>query len=97
MLTEEQIQRLAKIIACGYGFDEEECKEHILFIVNISEIALILLDEDKKELFKKAFEENFFQHLIEHLIELSFRPRAEIAKIVRGYKENRAMILCFKS
>ena len=97
MLTEEQIQRLAKKIACGYGFDGEECKEHILFIVNLSEIALILLDEDKKELFKKAFEGGFFEHLIEHLIELSFRPRAEIAEIVRGYKEDRVLILCFKS
>ena len=52
MLTEEQIQRLAKKLADEHGDDEEECKEYVRFMVNGS--------EDKKD-----FEGEFFEDLLE--------------------------------
>ena len=65
MLTEEQIQRLAEIIAGETGLDEEECKENVRFIDNLFEVALAFLPEDKKARFKKTFEGEFFEDLIQ--------------------------------
>ena len=77
MLTEEQIQRLAKKLADEHGFDEEECKEDVRFIDNLSEVAHVFLPEDKKELFKKTLEGEFFEDLIQRC----FRVGKEINKI----------------
>ena len=79
MLTEEQIQRLAEITAGEHGFDEEECKEHVRFIDNLSEVVLVFLPEEKQELFKKTLEGEFFEYLIQGY----FRVGAEIVKIAR--------------
>ena len=65
MLTEEQIQILAKKLADEHGDDEEQCKGHVRFAVNLSEIAHCLLLEDKKETFKKGLEGGFFEDLIQ--------------------------------
>ena len=64
MLTEEQIQRLAKKLADERVFDEEECKKRVLFMERVSELALVFLPEDKKELFNKIFEGPFVEDLI---------------------------------
>ena len=79
MLTEEQIQRLAKKLADEHVIDEEQCKEHVLFMDNLSEVALVFLPEDKKELFKKTLEGEFFEDLIQRY----FRAGTEIVKIAR--------------
>ena len=52
MLTEEQIQRLAKKLVDKHDDDEEECKEYVRFMLNGS--------EDKKD-----FEGEFFEDLLE--------------------------------
>ena len=79
MLTEEQIQSLAKKLADEHGDDEEECKEHVRFIVNLSEVVLVFLPEEKQELFKKSLEGGFFEYLIQG----HFHVGAEIDKIAR--------------
>ena len=53
MLTEEQIQKLAKKLADEHGDDEEECKKYVRFMANSSEKLHAFLPEGKKELFKK--------------------------------------------
>ena len=58
MLTEEQIQRLAKKISEEHGDDEEQCEKHVRFIDTVSEMFHVLLPEDKKELYKKPSKEN---------------------------------------
>ena len=65
MLTEEQIQRLAKKLADEHGDDEEECKKHVLFTVSGLKIFYAFIPEDKKELFKKAYEGEFLEDLIQ--------------------------------
>ena len=77
MLTEEQIQRLAKKLADEHGDDEEQCKGHVRFAVNLSEVAHAFLPEDKKEPFKKALEGEFFEDLIQRC----FSVGKEIIKI----------------
>ena len=77
MLTEEQIKRLVKKLADEHGFDEENSKKYLLFIESFSESALVLLPEDKKELFNKIFEGPF----VEALILRYFRIENEICKI----------------
>ena len=59
MLTEEQIQRLAKKLADEHGDDEEECKGHVRFADNFSEVIHVFLPEPAKELFKKTIEGEF--------------------------------------
>ena len=65
MLTEEQIQRLAKKLSEEHGDDEEECKKHVLFTVSGLKIVYAFVPEDKKELFKKAYEGEFLEDLIQ--------------------------------
>ena len=77
MLTEEQIQRLAKKAADEHGFDEEECKEHVRFADNFSEVVHVFLPEAAKELFEKTLEGEFFEELIQRC----FRVGKEIIKI----------------
>ena len=77
MLTEEQIQRLAKKLADEHGDDEEECKKQVLFMVNGLKIACALMPEDKKELFKKAYEGEF----LEDYIQKSFSLGKQISKL----------------
>ena len=77
MLTEEQIQRLAKKLSDEHGDDEEECKEYVRFMANGSEVVHAFLPEDKKELFKKAFEGEFFEDLIQR----GFSIGKQISKI----------------
>ena len=74
MLTEEQIQRLAKKIADEHGYDEEECKEYVRFMANRSEVFDIFHPESKKNLEGEFFEE---------LIQRSFLAGKEISKICR--------------
>ena len=77
MLTEEQIQRLAKKLADEHGDDEEECKKHVRFIANVSEVVHAFFPEDKKELFEKTLEGGFF----EDIIQSSFSIGKQISKI----------------
>ena len=77
MMTEEQIQRLAKKLSDEHGDDEEECKKHVLFTLSGLKIAHAFVSEDKKELFKKAYEGEF----LEDLIQESFILRKQIDKI----------------
>ena len=78
MLTEEQIQILAKKLADEHDHDEEQCKGHVRFAVNLSEIVHSFLPEDKKELFKEALEGGFFESLIQRF----FSAGKEIDKII---------------
>ena len=77
MLTEEQIQRLAKKLSEEHTVDEEKCKEHVRFLANFSEVVHALLPEDSKELFKKSLEGEFFEGLIQR----SFSIGEQIRKI----------------
>ena len=77
MLTEEQIQRLAKKLADEHGVDEEQYKGYVRFVDNFSEIVSAFLPEDKKEVFKKALEEGFFEDYIQRC----FSVGKEIVKI----------------
>ena len=79
MLTEEQIQRLAKKLADEHGDDEEECKKHVLFMVSGLKTVYALIPEDKKELFKKAYEGEFSEDLIQR----SFSLGKQISKLYR--------------
>ena len=79
MLTEEQIQRLAKKLADEHSDDEEECKGHVRFIDNLPEVVHVFLPEDKKELFEKTLEGEFFEDLIQR----GFSAGKEISKICR--------------
>ena len=74
MLTEEQIQRLAKKLSDEHGDDEEECKEYVRFMANGSEVVHSFLPEGKK-----AFEGEFFEDLIQRC----FLAGKEISKICR--------------
>ena len=75
MLTEEQIQRLAKKLSEEHGVDEEECKEHVRFIDNFSEAYHAFLPEERKEPFKKALEGGFFESLIQRSFSLGKQIR----------------------
>ena len=75
MLTEEQIQRLAKKLSEEHDVDEEECKEHVRFIDNFSEAYHALLPEERKEDFKKALEGEFFEGLIQRSFSLGKQVR----------------------
>ena len=77
MLTEEQIQRLAKKLADEHGDDEEQYKVYVRFVDKISEIVYAFLHEPKKEVFKKAIEEGFFEDYIQRC----FSVGKEIVKI----------------
>ena len=78
MLTEEQIQRLQKLIADEHhDFDEEQCEESVRFADRVFEGALVYLPEDIQELLKKTFEGGFFEDLIQGC----FRVGNEIVKI----------------
>ena len=79
MLTEEQIQRLAKKLADEHGDDEEECEKHVRFMANSSKAAYAFLPENKKELFKKALEGEFFEYLIQE----GFSLGIQLGKIIR--------------
>ena len=65
MLTEEQIQRLAKKLSEEHDDDEEECEKHVRFIDTVSEIFHVLLPEDCKELYKETLEGEFFEDIIQ--------------------------------
>ena len=82
MLTEEQIQRLAKKLSEEHAVDEEECKEHVSFIANFSEVVHALLPEDSKELYKKTLEGEFFEDLIQR----SFSIGEQIRKIYKMWR-----------
>ena len=43
MLTEEQIQRLAKKLADEHGDDEEECEKYVRLMANSSKVAYAFL------------------------------------------------------
>ena len=77
MLTEEQIQKLAKKFADEHGDDEEECKKYVRFMANSSEKLHAFLPEGKKELFKKTLEGEFFEDLIQRV----FITAQQISKI----------------
>ena len=79
MLTEEQIQRLAKKLADEHGDDEEECEKHVRFMVNSSKVAYAFLPENKKELFKKNLEGEFFEYIIQE----GFSLGIQLGKIIR--------------
>ena len=79
MLTEEQIQRLAKKLADEHGDDEEECEKYVRLMANVSKVTHAHLREDKKELFKKALEGEFFEDLIQR----SFSLGTQLSKIFR--------------
>ena len=90
MLTEEQIQRLAKNLSEEHKVDEEECEKHVRFIDNFSEVFIALLPEDSKELYKKTLEGEFFEYLIQrsfsvgkqlHNISLVFQAKVAITKM----------------
>ena len=75
MLTEEQIQRLAKKLADKHGDDEKECEKHVRFIDNFSEVYHALLPEERKEHFKKALEGEFFEVIIQRSFSLGKQIR----------------------
>ena len=79
MLTEEQIQRLAKKLADEHGDDEEECEKYVRFMAYTSKATYAHLCEDKKELFKKTLEGGFFEDLIQR----SFSLGTQLNKIFR--------------
>ena len=58
MLTEEQIQRLAKKAADEHGFDEEEGKGHVHFADNFSEVVHVFLPKPQKSFSKKPLKVN---------------------------------------
>ena len=87
MLTEEQIQRLAKNLSEEHKVDEEECEKHLRFIANFSEVFHVLLPEDNKELYKKTFEGEFFEYIIQR----SFSVGKQLHNICRLCKANVAI------
>ena len=83
MLTEEQIQRLAKKLSEEHGDDEEECEKHVRFIDNFSEVYHALLPEEYKEHYKKVLEGEFFEDIIQRSFSLGKQIR-EIYLMCRG-------------
>ena len=77
MLTEEQIQRLAKKLSEEHELDEEKCEKHVRFIDTVSEVFHVLLPEEQQEVFRKTFEGEFFEGLIQR----SFSIGEQIRKI----------------
>ena len=75
MLTEEQIQKLAKKLADEHGDDEEECKKYVRFMANSSEKLHAFLPEGKKKLFKKTLEGEFFEGIIQRSFSLGKQLR----------------------
>ena len=78
MLTEEQIQRLAKKIADEHGRGEEESKELVRSMVNYCSVVVNSLCPEHK----KVFEGEFFENLIQSCVRLG----KEISKICRDTK-----------
>ena len=70
MLTEEQIQRLAKKLSEEHGDDEEQCVKHVRFIDTVSEIFHVLLPEEQQEVFRKTLEGEFFESIIQRSFRL---------------------------
>ena len=75
MLTEEQIQRLAKKLSEEHELDEEKCEKHVRFIDTVSEVFHVLLPEECKELYKKVLEGEFFEGLIQRSFSLEKQIR----------------------
>ena len=65
MLTEEQIQILAKKLSKEHEVDEEQCEKHVRFIDTVSEVFHALLPEEQQEVLKKTLEGEFFERLLQ--------------------------------